>query len=398
MKIVMIGDRGIPARYSGFSTLVEETAVRLVEQHEMDVTVYCRRAYFESRPGMYRGVHLRYLPSPGGKSFESIVHSNLAILDTALRSSDLAFVVDPGNAPFLLPLKLRRIPVVLHTDGLGWMRSKWSPMQQQYYRWSEHVAARLSTALVTDSVAMQRYYQETYGVDSAFIPYGSQVGPPPTDDSLRELKLDRHGYYLVVARLEPENNVDLIIRAYRQSNASRPLVVVGGARYEGPYARSVFALGDNDLVRCVGGIYDAARLNGLYANCYAYLHGHAVGGTNPSLLRAMGAGAACVPIDVVFHREVLGSDGLFFEKSESALAALIDKLEGDEEEIERLRHLGRQRAEVRYNWEAVADGYATLFQRVVDAWHRRQPMNPEILDGVYRVEAAQLQEQGQAVN
>lgn len=137
MRVAIIGDRGIPARYSGFSTLVEELAVGLVRDHRMDVTVYCRNQYYEERSPIWQGVRCRYLPAPGGKSFESIVHSNLAVLDAAFRRFDLVFVVDPGNGPFILPLRALCVPVVIHTDGLGWQRRKWNRLQRTYYKWSE---------------------------------------------------------------------------------------------------------------------------------------------------------------------------------------------------------------------------------------------------------------------
>ena len=144
LRVAMIGDRGIPARYSGFSTLVEEVSTRLVASHGMDVTVYCRSNYFDERPPQYRGVRLVYLSAPGGKSFESLVHSARAILHAACRPFDLAFVVDPGNGPLTLPLVARRMPFLVHTDGLGWQRTKWSALQRRYYRWSEWVSARLA--------------------------------------------------------------------------------------------------------------------------------------------------------------------------------------------------------------------------------------------------------------
>jgi len=150
LRVAMIGDRGIPARYSGYSTLVEEVSTRLVAAHGMDVTVYCRANYLESHPPEYKGVRLVYLSAPGGKSFESLLHSQRAILDAAASRFDLAFVVDPGNSPLTLPLGLRRMPLVIHTDGLGWQRPKWSPLQRRYYRWSERVSARSGNCQHTD--------------------------------------------------------------------------------------------------------------------------------------------------------------------------------------------------------------------------------------------------------
>ena len=365
-RVAVIGDRGIPARYSGFSTLVEHLALRLVHAHGMDVTVYCRNHYYEDRTPTYEDVRRVFLPAPGGKSFESIIHSNLAILHAAAAGYDCAIVADPGNAPFGLPLVIRGIPTLYLTDGLGWQRRKWGPLQQRYYRWSEAVCARIATWLVTDSRAMQAYYLSTYGAHSTFIPYSGDVGDPPDDTALARYGLEPGGYYLVVARMEPENNVDLIIREYRASGVSRPLVVVGSNPFGTAYARQVAAEAD-ERVHCVGGIFESAILNSLYARCHAYLHGHEVGGTNPSLLRAMHGGAACIPIDVVFHREVTGEDALFFTKEPGNLAAVLRRADAMPEEMRRLGTAARKRVTALYRWDAVAAGYAELIRAVVAA-------------------------------
>ena len=366
LRVAIIGDRGIPARYSGFSTLVEEIATRMVANHGMDVTVYCRSQYFDQHPPEFRGVRLVYLAAPGGKSFESLWHSARAILHAALRPFDVAIVLDPGNSPLTLPLLLRRMPFVIHTDGLGWQRRKWSPLQQRYYRWSEWVSARLAPHLVCDAPAMQRYYLDEYKAASAYIPYGGEAGGPPDDSAPERCGLERGRYHLVVARLEPENNVDLIIREYKSSNARLPLVYVGGTPYESDHSRAIFAEAD-ERVKCLGSVYDAGLLNGLYKHCRSYIHGHEVGGTNPSLIRAMAAGAACVPIDVVFHREVLGGQGLFFSRDAGSLAGIITNLEGDDSLTARLGREARTRAERFYRWDAVAAGYAEFVARIVEA-------------------------------
>ena len=363
-RIAIIGDRGIPARYSGFSTLVEQLALRLVHDHAMDVTVYCRNNYYDERSPVYQDVRRVFLPAPGGKSFESIVHSNLAILHAAAVGCDLAIVADPGNAPFGLPLVMRRIPTIWLTDGLGWQRRKWGPVQQRYYRWSEKVCARIATWLVTDSRAMQDYYLTTYGAQSTFIPYSGDVGDPPDPEALARYGLEPGGYYLVVARLEPENNVDLIIREYRAANVSRRLVIVGSNPFDTDYSRRIAAQAD-DHVLCTGGIFESAVLNSLYAHCHAYLHGHEVGGTNPSLLRAMHHGAACLPIDVVFHREVLRDDGLFFTAAPGNLAALLAHADANPKDMHRLGAAAKQRETALYRWDAVAAAYAELIHAML---------------------------------
>ncbi|MEC3947373.1 DUF1972 domain-containing protein [Sphingobium sp. HWE2-09] len=364
LRIAIIGDRGIPARYSGFSTLVEELAVGLVRDHGMDVTVYCRSQYYVAHPPVWQGVRCRYLPAPGGKSFESIVHSNLAVLDAACRDFDLVFLVDPGNGPFILPLRARGVPVVIHTDGLGWQRRKWNAVQRRYYKWSEWVSARLANWLVTDSRAMQDYYAREYGAGSTYIPYGGAVGDLPDDAALARYGVTSGDYYLVVARMEPENNVDHIIREYRASGLAKPLIVVGSVPYDSAYARAV-AAEDDGQVRCVGGVFESAALNALYRHCAAYLHGHEVGGTNPSLLRAMHWGAPCVPIDVIFHRENVGPDNPYFRKDAGHLAAILCDLDANPARRVSLGRAAQAHAAATFRWDAVIDAYAALFERLI---------------------------------
>ena len=364
LRVAMLGGRGIPANYSGFDTLIEEVSTRLVAEHGMEVTVYCRKSSYRERPTFVRGVRCRYLPAIPGKGIESITHSCFSVWHALWHSYDLAFVVDPANAPFALPLKLRRFPVVFHTDGLGWKRSKWSKVARAYYRRVEGFCARSATALVTDSRAMQAYYREAWKAESSFIPYGAHTHGGSDRSALTKLAIQERGYWLVVTRIEPENNTDQIVRGYLASGSLRPLIVVGGAKYESPYSRSLFAMASAN-VRFVGPIYDPAALNGLYANCFAYLHGHEVGGTNPGLLRAMDAGACCLALDVAFNVEVLEDTGMFFAKDAPSIAQSLKTLENEPDAALRRGLAVRERARRFYRWDAVAAGYAELFSRLV---------------------------------
>ena len=363
LRIGIIGSRGIPAQYGGFDTLVEEVATRLSWHYSMDVTVYCRNSYYSEKPVNYLGVHCVYLPSWKVKGFESIFHTNLCVLHASLKPFSLVMVVDPGNAPFCLPLNLRKVPLIIHTDGLGWKRSKWGPLARRYYKWTELVATKVANYLVTDSTVMQKYYEETYSVYSVYIPYGYKVGEQGGSSALELLRLNKRGYFLVVARLEPENNVHLIIKEYASSPVKLPLIVVGDARYDNKYFKALQQLADQ-RVRFLGGIYDQKILNSLYENAYAYIHGHEVGGTNPSLLRAMGASTVPIVIDVPFNREVVGDAGIIFTKRHGSLSEKITELE---QQPKKVLVLGRQaflHASRVYDWDRVTDQYANLFKRI----------------------------------
>jgi glycosyltransferase involved in cell wall biosynthesis len=285
------------------------------------------------------------------------------VFHASAKRFDVVLVVDPANALFCLPLKLRKVPIIIHTDGLGWKRSKWGPLARKYYRWAELVSAKVANCLITDSSAMQKYYEETYCANSAYIPYGHKVGEEGGDSALELLKLDKRGYFLVVARLELENNIDFIIEEYVNSPAKLPLVVVGDAPYDNRYFTRLQQLADH-RVSFAGRIHDQKLLNSLYENAYAYIHGHEVGGTNHSLLRAMGASTVPVVIDVAFNREVVGDAGIVFDRTPGSLSKRIAELE---QYPEKTLEMGRQaflHVNGIYDWDVVTNQYANLFRRI----------------------------------
>ncbi len=272
-------------------------------------------------------------------------------------------VVDPANAPFCLPFKLLKTPLIIHTDGLGWKRSKWGPLARKYYRWAELVGTKVANCLITDSRAMQKYYEETYSAPSVYIPYGHKVGEEGGDSALESLAVNKRGYFLVVARLEPDNNLHLIIEEYVSSPAKLPLVVVGDAPYDNEYLRSLQRLADA-RVRFLGRIQNQKTLNSLYENAFAYIHGHEVGGTNPSLLRAMGASTVPVVIDVPFNREVVGDAGIIFTKIRGSLSKQITELEQEPSKALSLCKQSFLLVNGTYDWDAVTDKYSDLFHKI----------------------------------
>ena len=233
---------------------------------------------------------------------------------------------------------------------------------------------------------MQDYYRSEYTASSSFIPYAGEVGDGSNKSVLEQHGLKEREYYLVVARHEPENNVHLIISEYRKAAVERPLVVVGANRYDSPYGKAIADESD-DKVLCIGSVYDSPALNGLFENCYVYLHGHEVGGTNPSLLNAMHLGAPPVPFDVIFHRQVMGDESVYFDEEPGALAEIIRSLDKDSERVERLGRLARKRSDQLYRWDAVADGYAELFRKLIAAKSDRADYEERLSDDVYRPDA-----------
>jgi glycosyltransferase involved in cell wall biosynthesis len=361
VRIAMVGTRGVPARYGGFETAVEEIGSRLAARgHE--VVVYCRG---EDRSEAYLGMRRVVLPALRSRTTETISHSAASVAHVLAHRVDVALVFNAANAPLLPLLRAARIPVGVHVDGLEWKRGKWGPTGRRYYLMAERTAVRWADALIADAVGIQDYYRERYGAHARFLPYGAPLLEAPALHRLSELGLRTGGYHLVVARLEPENHVDVVLRGYLDSSAEQPLVVVGSAPYAGSHVDEVNRLAASDVrVRQLGGVWDQELLDALYAGASSYLHGHSVGGTNPSLLRALGAGAPVVAFDVDFNREVIGDAGLFFADDAEVTTAL-KQVEADPAEARERGKAGRAAVAERYRWDDVADGYEDLCRRLL---------------------------------
>ena len=358
----MLGTRGVPAHYGGFETAVEEIGQRLVTRGHQ-VTVYCRGS--ESKEPEYLGMRLVHLPSVKGRCVETLSHTAFSALHLLThRRHDVALVFNAANAPFLPLLRLRNTPVAVHVDGLEWKRAKWGPTGRNYYRWAESYAVRKADALIADAQGIADYYDTEFGVPTELLTYGAPIQSAPRSHRLAELDVTPLGYHLLVARFEKENHVAEIVAGYSRSRAVLPLLVVGSAPYADEYtARVRQAAGSDPRIRMLGGVWDQELLDQLYANCLTYLHGHCVGGTNPSLLRAMGAGADVIAFDVDFNREVLGEFGHYFGQS-GDVAELVWRAEVlPEEAVERGDHF-RNRAASRYDWLQVAEGYEQLCKKL----------------------------------
>ena len=368
VKVSILGTRGVPAQYGGFETAVEEIGSRLATRG-YDVTVYCRN------PGQtltsYAGMTLVNLPAIRHRVAETLSHTSLSAAHAAIKDRpDVALVMNGGNAPLLRPLRAAGIPVAVHLDGLESKREKWRGAGASYYRWAERTSVRSGTEVVSDCNAIANYVLQTYGRKSWVIPYGAEV-IEPRSGRLDELNLVRRDFHLLIARMEPENHVLEAVHGYRLSEETRPLIVVGSAPYSQWYIDQVTRAADDDpRVRFLGGVYDQDLLNQLYANARTYIHGHSVGGTNPSLLRAMGAGAPVLAFDCEFNREVTADRALLWSSADDMTRLMDDLADGEWEPVLReLSDAGKRRIEEHYQWDSVTDEYEKLLQHLQRA-HR----------------------------
>lgn len=369
LRIGIFGLRGLhPDREtSGFETAFGVIAPALAARGH-SVTVYSRHGATSPARRLPRedGVDLVHLPSPGGKNLAAVTSTFLAVLHAlAFRRFDAWLFVNVGMGHHCALARLSGRPVVLNVDGLDWTRAKWGPIARAYFRSAAWMAVRVCTRLVTDAVAMQRYYRARFGVDADMIAYGAEVGDSVAPERVRELGVRPRGYYLIVSRLVPENSLLEMLGGFGKSVTRRSLVIVGGATYEDDFQRRLRSLAREDSrVVLAGHVADQELLRELWCNAHAYLHGHSVGGTNPALLRAMGFGSCVLALDTEFNREALDEAGLYFPGDVDAIASLLDDVDTQDSSLGDLRRRAQERVREHYDWNVITDRYERLLQDV----------------------------------
>jgi glycosyltransferase involved in cell wall biosynthesis len=356
--VALIGSRGVPNRYGGYETLMEELSVRLVARG-FQVTVYCRSHSTPRDLRSWRGVDLVVLPTIRTKYLDTPVHTFLSCLHAMSAGYDAALVVNSANAIFLPLLQIGGVPVALHVDGIEKRRAKWGPVGRAVYALSERLACVLPDVLVTDAEVIRRHYLERYGAESVPIAYGVDPRPPAKTGELERLGLRDRGYFLYVSRFEPENNPHQVAEAYRAVGGNLPLVMVGGAPYAGRFIAG-FTQHADPRILFPGPIYGEGYRE-LLSHALAYVHATEVGGTHPALVEAMGYGNCVLVNDTPENREVAGGVGLYFRAHEPAtLAEALERVRRSPERARARGRAARRRAALLFSWDRVAERYAEL--------------------------------------
>ncbi len=365
MKLAILGTRGIPARYGGFETFTEELSSRLVSRG-IEVTVYCE-ATGEGRPATHGNVKLVYLSSPKLGPFTTILF-DLLCLWHARRDYDVDYMLGYGAALFCFLPKLWGTKVWINMDGIEWQRAKWSFFAKSYFKIMEAIAVRTADRIIADAQGIRKFLmnRHSFKTPCSVIPYGSQIIENVQASVLSKYDLKPYDYYLVVCRMEPENHVMEILRGFAASKSRCHLIVIGNHMANTAYGRKLNLVKD-ERIRFVGALYDQAKLSGLRYYCRAYIHGHSVGGTNPSLLEALGCGNPIIAHDNVFNREVAGEIGAYFRTSDDITQCIekVDTMKAEERAM--LSNAGKNRIRECYNWDMITDRYSELL-------YERDPM------------------------
>ena len=359
MKIAIIGSRGYPSTYGGFETFVRRIVPYLRDKgHE--VTVYGRSD--SSRIGsvieFVDGARVVTTAGIDTKAASALSYGLTASLHARAQPYDAAIVVNVANGYFLPILARAGIPTLVNVDGIEWERDKWSSIAKTVFKLGALATKRYATEIVVDSEAIGDYWRANFRRESTFIPYGADVVEAKDHQLVLDIGLRPDSYALAVARLVPENNVELFLDALEIMGGANRAVVVGSA-IGWPYIENrIKRLEKEGCLTWLGHVGDQRLLNALWSNAGVYFHGHSVGGTNPALLQAMGCGAPVVALDTPFNREVLGEVAGLFTPLDAAVAArTLSTVLSDSELRSHMALAGIERIRSHYDWEAVCEKY-----------------------------------------
>jgi glycosyltransferase involved in cell wall biosynthesis len=358
MKIVIIGSAGIPARYGGFETMAHHLATRFSVEHE--VHVYCSNKIYkkEERTGKYEDVILHHVPL-NANGMSSIPYDLYCILH-ALTYADTFIILGVSGAMFLPFVRLfNNKQIITSVDGLEWKRNKWSKPTRWMLKFFERMAVRFSHAVIADNLAIQEYIEEEYGVEAELIEYGAdhvqRVMPSPVE--FVAYPFLKEPYAFTVCRIEPENNIHIILDAFTE--LTLPIIIVGNwnASDYGKQLRIKYSKYEN--IQLLHPIYQQRALDVIRSNAYLYMHGHSAGGTNPSLIEAMHLNLPVFAFDVSFNRATTENAAFYFSDAAS-LANLVKLTNAADIQSNRAQMLNI--AMRRYNWSRIANKFNALFQ------------------------------------
>jgi glycosyltransferase involved in cell wall biosynthesis len=355
-SIAIVGTVGVPANYGGFETLAEN----LVKYHDAaslpdPMTVYCSSRSYPSKQPAFLSARLKYVPL-NANGAQSIPYDVVSLISAVWNRSEVILLLGVSGAVGLPLVRLfSSARIVTNIDGIEWRREKWQGWAKRFLRFSEKIAVRFSHEVIADNAAIAEYVAKTYGVDSRVIAYGGDHAEAVSEVALSEYALPG-SYAFSVCRIEPENNVHMVLEAY-SGLKSRNLVMVGNwnnSEY-GRRLREQYAACGNIFM--FDPIYDSGKLKYLRSRASFYIHGHSAGGTNPALVEAMHFGKAVLAFDCNYNRSTTEDKALFFGNS-AELVRLIETTKAEE-----FARVGRDVAEIagrRYTWTIVARQYFAL--------------------------------------
>jgi glycosyltransferase involved in cell wall biosynthesis len=344
-NICIVGTVGLPACYGGFETLVEN----LVEEDcNKDITVYCSSKSYDKKINIYKGARLVYIPLKANGP-QSIIYDIASLLHALFKRPDVVLILGVSGCIFLPLFRLvSKSKVVTNIDGLEWRRDKWAKWPKRFLKFSEKLAVKHSDVVISDNQAIADYVQDEYGVKSTVIAYGGDHAVS------KDMTSRDDGFALALCRIEPENNVEMILQAFSQTD--KPLKFIGNWNSSefGRSMKSKFSVFNH--IDIIDPIYDIDKLSVLRSSCSFYVHGHSAGGTNPSLVEMMHFGKSIFCFDCNYNRASTEDKAEFFADAD----VLVDLMKL-EETIDN-GHIMLEIAQRRYTWDIVRKQYFDVMQ------------------------------------
>ncbi|MHC9414545.1 glycosyl transferase [Clostridium perfringens] len=383
-NVFIVGSKGIPGAYGGYETFVD----KLTEYNQNEKTLKYHVACKSTKNGEfeYRSARCFNIKVPNIGSAQAIYYDIMAlkncckyIKDNNIKNSIvyiLACRIGPFMSHFVKKIHKLGGVVYINPDGHEWKRAKWSKPVREYWRMSEKLMVKNADLIICDSKNIEKYIKNTYkeySPKTTFIAYGAETRKSSLSDNdekllnwYKEKNLTKKSYYLVVGRFVPENNYEIMIKEFMESNTSKTFALITNVSEKFlEELKNKTHFDQDSRIQFVGTVYDQELLMKIRENAYGYFHGHEVGGTNPSLLEALGSTELNLLLNVGFNKEVAEDGALYWNKEEGNLANLIDK--SDSMDIKLIANLGKKakkRISEAYSWQFISDEYKKVFNRV----------------------------------
>jgi glycosyltransferase involved in cell wall biosynthesis len=366
LRIAILGTRGIPNRYGGFEQAATYISAGLVAKGHA-VTVYAAHNH-PYRNTSWKGVHLIHCYDPGymGSAGQFVYDLN-CILDARKRNFDIWLFLGYTSSSVWGRLYPRNAVCISNMDGLEWKRSKYSAPVKKFLQFAEKLAVRYSHFLIADSPVIQSYLLEKYKAESTYIAYGAEIYNEQDEHLFSAYGIEKYNYYLILARMEPENNIETILDGFCKSQTEKKMMVVGNLDTAfGKYLLRKF--NTNKRIFFCKPLYDAEKLHTLKLYCSLYFHGHSCGGTNPSLLEAMADRTLICAHDNPFNRHILGEDAFYF----STPADIQKRIEEPAHETDEKKMTENNFGKImeQYNWPKIVSVYERFMMDCYNSFQR----------------------------
>lgn len=355
MRIGFVGMRGVPAKYGGSETAIEEIGSRLASRgHE--VYVFCRRHKSESDDPIYRGMHRIILPSINHQAFDTLSHSLLALLTCEARSCDVLHFIGMGTA-LLLPLaKLAKCGTVTTIDGFDWRRAKWGRLARVALKIGLRLTFRASDEILVDAETALEEFAQMFGRRATYVPYGVSVDPTSRSDIVTSLGIQPFRYFLFVGRIIPDKGIHILIEAFKRTAGEYNLAIVGADDGFGEYMHRIQQMANTDKRILLLPPQYGESYHQLCSNSLAYVQPSLMEGTSPQLLSALAFARPVIASGIPTIKETVGDTAMLFRPGDvSSLCDCIRQLLADLHHYEKQAVEARDRVLRRYSWDRVTD-------------------------------------------